>query len=145
MKELHRMYIKLQMDREVDPDIHYICPGGYEVNGKHFDFSMMQGGRVKGDATQVEFWLSDYDDTLGEDESTVVTDKDIEKGFDEFYIYTGEDNEEEIAPLKVMEIVFEYYDKAKDKFYDVAASKDVLCSANNCIERDRDSASLGRE
>ena len=134
--ELRRMYVVIKMDREVNPNIHYICPGGYEANGKHFDFNTMEGGRADGDATKVEFWLRDFDDSLGEQEHTVVTDQDITKGFDEFYIYTGEPGDAEIRPVKVTKLAFEYYDTAKDKIVDVAASVEVLASANRCIERD---------
>ncbi len=135
MKQLNKMYLKLQMDRDIDPDKHYISPGGYSCNGKPFDFNKSEGNRVKDHPDQVEFWLNDFDESLGDDDEDVfITPKDINAGFDEFYVYTGEAGEPEIVPLKLLELEFEYYDAKTDKFSSKKASGKTLAQINGLFE-----------
>ena len=38
-------------------------------------------------------------------------------GFEEFYIYTGDKDEDEIIPVKAKEVVLEFYDRDRDELY----------------------------
>jgi len=123
MKELHSMSFTLKMDREIDKNKHYISPGGYECNGKFFDFNHYEGTILKDRPDCVRCDVTDYDGTLGEDDTgTIVTPRDIKKGFEEFYVYTGEADEPEINPVEVTDFEFEFYDTVKDEYTTYAPS-----------------------
>ena len=129
MNKLEKMYIKLQMDRSVDPDIHWISPGGYSINNKWFDFNTTQGGRTESDDTVVEYELFDYE----EGDNGPVTLEDLSKGFDDFFVYTGENDEPPIFEKEVLEIVFRFRDDITGKETEVCADAKLLESANNII------------
>ena len=129
MYKLKEMYIKLKMDRSVDPDIHYISPGGYSINNKWFDFNKTQGDRTESDDTVVEFMLFDYE----EGDEGPVTLEDLKKGFDDFYVYTGEDEDPPIFVEKVLEIGFQFEDDVTGKGMGVLAAEELLESANNIV------------
>lgn len=129
MNKLENMYIKLKMDRNFDPDIHYISPGGYSINNKWFDFNITQGGRTDSDDTVVECELSDYE----EGDDGPVTLEDLSKGFDDFYVYTGEDEDPPIFVEKVLEIDFRFRDDVTGKETEVCADAKLLESANNIV------------
>lgn len=123
MKILHAMSFTMKMDRAIDKDKHYISPGGYECNGKCFDFNESAGYIDEEKPDHVRFELRDYDDSLGEeDKETLVTPRDIKKGFEEFYVYTGEENAPEINPVEVTDFEFEFYDTVKDEYTTSAPS-----------------------
>ncbi len=128
MNKLENMYIKLKMDRSVDPDIHYISPGGYSINNKWFDFMKTQGGRTESDDTVVEFMLFDYEGDEGP-----ITEKDLDKGFDDFYVYTGEDEDPPLFVEKVLEITFRFIDDVTGKETEISADAKLLESANNIV------------
>ena len=134
MKVLYRMSLVLEMDRPINPDEHYISPGGYEINGKPFDFYRFEGNVDKDNPRILNCYLREFDGTLGdEDEEIVITEKDIEKGFTEFYVYTGEYDDPEINVKEVKEIVFEMYDAEANEMSDITASKEILTSANKTL------------
>lgn len=133
MEQLFRMRIRLEMDREV-LDGHYVAPGGFECNGKPFDFFESSREAVPGYPNQVEFCLSEYDESLGEEDETYVNRKDVEKEWGEFYIYTGEKSDPEIVPVRALEVEFEFYNEDKDRLTSVVASPKVLENINACIK-----------
>lgn len=132
MKKLYRMITTLEMDRPIDPNEHYISVGGFEVNNKPFDFFESIGNKES--ETVITFELFDFDNTLGEKGLVIITPEDIEFGFGEFFVFTGEDNEPEIYVKEVKAVTFEYYDTEKDEIISVNASPKVLSSANRCIK-----------
>lgn len=134
MRELFRMYLLLEMDRPIDKDKHVISPGGYEINHKCFDFNQYEGCINKDNPCLLECYLRDFDDSLDEEiEEVTITARDINKGFNEFYIYVGEYGDPEINVKEVKEIVFEMYDPKTDKFSKIVASKEILESANKAL------------
>lgn len=134
MKRLYRMCIVLEMDRPIDTDEHYVSPGGYEINGKPFDFCEFEGNVDKDNPCILDCYLREFDGTLGdEDEEIVITEKDIKKGFTEFYVYTGEYDDPEINVKEVKEIVFAMYDAEADKISFIVASDKILKSANDLL------------
>jgi len=136
MNKLWRMNLVLEMDRPIDPDEHYISPGGYEINGKPFDFYRYEGSVDKDNPCILNCCLREFDGTLGdEDEEIVITEKDIKKGFGEFYVFTGEYNDPEINVKEVKEIVFEMYDAEVDEISFIAASDEILKSANDSLSK----------
>lgn len=138
MKKLNRMWFELQMDREIDPTKHYISPGGYSCNGKNFDFNNYEGNIDKSHPDRIFCNLSHFDDSLGddEDEKIVITEKDLKAGFDEFYIYTGENGEPEIYPEKLIGLEFEFYDDKKDEYTTQRASDEILDGINQYFEKE---------
>ena len=120
------MNFVLVMDREIEKNKHYISPGGYEFvfpTGEHvqFDFCTSYGYVNDDDMREVEFDLCDLDiDSFPEAirlikllEQCNTSDIDIA----EFYIYTGEDDEPEINPVKVKNLMIDI-DKKRYKFND---------------------------
>jgi hypothetical protein len=101
-----RAYITLQMDRPIDSDKHYISPGGYEVmaGGKNyqFDFNESYGSIDKERPDVISFELRD------EDYDSFPDIKELREHLHEItelvecYVYTGENGEPEINPLKIL-------------------------------------------
>ena len=142
MSKLIGMGFTLQMDREIDPEKHYISPGGYILNGKHFDFFTSRGSRVDGDNTKVEFWVEDFDEDFykesyvdehgGDENPEPITEEDCEAGeFSEFFIYTGEGDDEICGVLSVLDISFAF-DDGKEIY--LKNDSPTVRSANRCIE-----------
>lgn len=120
MKEqLLGMEFTLTMDRQIEKDKHYISPGGYEMNGKKFDF-MDYEGTVIGD-NKIFCRLRQPDEDMEE-----ITEDDI-KPFKEFYVYTGEGDDEEINPVAISGLTFIFNDKI------VKANSEVERSVNNIL------------
>lgn len=115
MANLEKMVLSLKMDRPINPDVHYISPGGYElmfVNGESiaFDFSESYSKVDKADPSIIHFSLFDLD-TDSFPDADILADKmllfKITK-LVECYIYTGEKNEDSpINPLKIEKMYFE--------------------------------------
>ena len=124
------MYAAVEFDREIDPDKHYIIPGGYEAvfdDGRslQFDFEDYEGGRNAGNGFVFE-WMQKNPDT--------DTFKDIEKfnyrdfaehfeRFEEFFVYTGEADDPEIVPVKALYVTLEFEEHGQIKTFDIPKSK----------------------
>ena len=100
-----KAYIDIKFDREIDKDVHYISPGGYEVNEGDktyaFDFNEFEGVIDKNDATILHCYLRD------EDIDSYPDIEELKKHFAEIteltecFVYTGEDGDPEIVPTRV--------------------------------------------
>lgn len=120
---LHRMYATVEFDRPINPNLHFVSPGGYEAkfsNGKtlQFDFEEYEGGVVNNHPTLLEFVHKNPDFTTFPNIQD-FTSEDFQlyfDGFEEFYLYTGEYNDLELVPLRVTECYLEFYNKDKDWF-----------------------------
>lgn len=117
----------IQFDREIDPNKHYISPGGYEArfnNGKSLEFDFMDySGRVHGDC--LDFEVENPDIECFEDIPKFKA-SDFKKHldwFEEFYIYTGEYNDPEINPVAVKNLTLEFKEKDKIIFVDIPKDK----------------------
>lgn len=133
MKEnkLTGMGFTITCDRPVDPKKHYISPGGYELNGKKFDFCDLIGNRVDGSPNKVHFEVENFDETYYEEnQHKWITKTDLTRGtFTDFYIYTGENDIERINVLSVEGIWFLY----DGKYIEPSDNSRITKSANKCI------------
>ena len=106
------MYVTLQMDREIDPTRHYISIGGFEFCFKKgikiwFDFNSSIAN-VQKNPTTIKFECDDLDcDSFPEAAllGMMLSDSEV-KRIEEFYVYTGEREEPEINPEKILSLSF---------------------------------------
>lgn len=122
---LTEMFFDLFMDRKIDRDAHHISPGGYELNGKQFDFNTFEGktDSVDGKLLHVNVYGPDLD-SFG----YPVEKEDLDGEFQEFFIYTGEYDEPEIRPVRIENLVFYWSDGTETK-----ADDRLLKSANDAM------------
>lgn len=118
---LTEMEFDLVMDREIEKK-HYISPGGYELNGKPYDFFTYSGKIDTDDRKRLH--VNVYDPDLDSFEVPVFK-SDLEGEFSEFFIYTGEYDDPEIMPVKVENLMFYWSDHTETK-----ADERLLESAN---------------
>lgn len=127
---LYRMYGTVEFDREVDPNKHYISPGGYEArfdDGRSlcFDFEDYEAG-IQKENCKVLKWIQKNPDTSSFEEIENFTYKDFAKhfeSFEEFFIYTGEAGEPEINPVKALDVTLEFYENGEIKIFKVPKDK----------------------
>jgi len=106
------MYATLQMDREIDPNRHYISIGGFEFcfrNGVNIGFDFNSSiANVQKNPTTIKFECDDLDcDSFPEAAllGMMLSDSEV-KRIEEFYVYTGEREEPEINPEKILSLSF---------------------------------------
>ena len=106
------MYATLQMDREIDPNRHYIGIGGFEFlfrNGVNIRFDFNSSiANVQRDPTVIKFECDDLDcDSFPEAAllGMLLSDSEVDR-IEEFYVYTGEREEPEINPEKIISLSF---------------------------------------
>lgn len=104
-----RMYAKIKFDREITKE-HYIIPGGYAVKAKgkeySFDFLDYEGYIDENDKSILHCYLKNIDDSYSDTEELKKHLHDIAE-ISEFFVYTGEDNEPEIRPIQLLELVID--------------------------------------
>ena len=106
------MYVTLQMDREIDPNRHYISIGGFEFCFKKgikigFDFNSSIAN-VQKNPTTIKFECDDLDcDSFPEAAllEMLLSDSEVDR-IEEFYVYTGEKEEPEINPEEIISLSF---------------------------------------
>ena len=106
------MYATLQMDREIDPNRHYIGIGGFEFcfrNGVNIGFDFNSSiANVQKNPTTIKFECDDLDcDSFPEAAllGMLLSDSEVDR-IEEFYVYTGEREEPEINPEKILSLSF---------------------------------------
>ena len=106
------MYATLQMDREIDPNRHYIGIGGFEFcfrNGVNIGFDFNSSiANVQKNPTTIKFECDDLDcDSFPEAAllGMLLSDSEVDR-IEEFYVYTGEKEEPEINPEKILSLSF---------------------------------------
>ena len=106
------MYATLQMDREIDPNRHYIGIDGFEFrfrNGVNIGFDFNSSiANVQRDPTAIKFECDDLDcDSFPEAAllGMLLSDSEVDR-IEEFYVYTGEEEEPEINPEKILSLSF---------------------------------------
>lgn len=105
-----RMYALIRFDREIDPEKHYISPGGYEVVLEDgaivaFDFDDFNGYIDDDDRTLLHCYMKNLDVVSFPGATVLKKYCGTIKKFEEFYIYTGEGNiaeEEDINPVELV-------------------------------------------
>lgn len=112
---LKRMHAKVMFDREIVPDIHIVSPGGYEMvfgeRSVKLDFKDYYGYMDSNDQRILNIEHESLDvDVFPEAMSITVEDTRNLKRILEFYIYTGENDDPVIHPLKLMSLEFEFDD-----------------------------------
>ena len=108
------MYATLQMDREIDPNIHYISIGGFELRFSNgvaiaFDFNSSVAN-IRKDPSYIRFECDEPDfDSFPEAEllEWMLVHSEVEK-IEEFYVYTGEEYEEVINPNRIDSMSFAF-------------------------------------
>ncbi len=106
MKKLTGMNFDITFDRPIEREKHYISPGGYILNGKQFDFCRFIG-EIADDTLKCR--VDDFDDEYAEENGVkAITPADIIGEFSEFYIYTGEYDDEPINPVKISNLMFDF-------------------------------------
>ena len=107
--EVTRMVMDIKFDRPINPDRHYISPGGYTIKCKDksysFDFMDYEGNVDKDDPTILHAEVSHLDEDYSNDLSKFNSEK-IEET-EESYIYTGEGEDPEINPVEVLSLTLE--------------------------------------
>lgn len=107
--EITGMNMLIKFDRPIDKEKHYISPGGYifKSSGKtyHFDFLTYEGTIDEKDPTvlhtDVYHLDEDYSNKLDDFDSAELEE------IEEFFIYTGEENDPEIKPVSVISLIIE--------------------------------------
>lgn len=109
--EITKMVMDIKFDRSIDTDKHYISPGGYVFvsEGKvyQFDFMDYEGSVNKDDPTILHAEVYTLDRNYSDDLSKFNSDG-LEK-IEDFYIYTGEGDDPEINPVKVLSLSIEQH------------------------------------
>lgn len=110
-KQLFGMRFVADFDRPVDPDKHYLSPGGYSVELKdgrkiEFDFYEHYGNKIGTNSVAFEAYGLDAS-TFPESENLTV-DSMVGCNFSEFFVFTGEYDDPEIYMTNVHDIVFTY-------------------------------------
>ena len=108
------MYAILQMDREIDPNLHYISIGGFEIHFKNgvniaFDFNSSVAN-IRKDPSFILFECDDLDfDSCPEADllEWMLVHSEVEK-IEEFYVYTGEEDEAVINPKRIDSMSFAF-------------------------------------
>lgn len=144
MYSLYAMNYTLEMDRPVDFEKHYISPGSYELekNGRicRFDFyeSTMNEGRNNTLAVEV----ADFDEEYARDNDFKNEFDDYKDIFNfhytEFFIFTGEDNDEEINVSKLINLTYTFCDIDNHKFIDVDATPEQILEINKYFKDNKD-------
>lgn len=104
-----RMLASIQFDREIDRNEHYISPGGYEMtfsNGATtaFDFLDYWGTIDNRDKTILNCEMRSLDTESFEESEFLRTFAGSVVQINEFFVYTGEYDEPEIHPVKLVSL-----------------------------------------
>ena len=125
-KQLFGMRFVADFDRPVDPDKHYLSPGGYSVelrDGRkiEFDFFEHYGNRVG--THSVAFEMSELDTSTFPESEILTVDSMVGCNFDEFFVFTGEYDDPEIYMTNVHDVVFTY--DGGDRLIDIPFSGEI--------------------
>lgn len=144
MYSLYAMNYTLEMDRPVNFKKHYISPGSYELekNGRicRFDFYESTMNEGKNNTLAVE--VADFDEEYARDndfKNEFDDYKDIFKfHYTEFFIFTGEYNDEEINVSKLINLTYTFCDVDNHKFIDVDATPEQILEINKYFKDNKD-------
>ena len=127
-----KMTFDLKMDRKVDNTSHYISPGEYEIMNEYgeiitFDFQDCVWNIDKRNNRIIHVEVENLDIEAFPD-SKYITAKMIKNSlFTEFFVFTGDD-EPEIHPVKVSNLLIEF-----DDCDWVVASKAMIDAVNRVL------------
>lgn len=131
MFELDGLIYDLIFDREITDD-HYISPGGYEIKiaGQKIplDFTCYSGTIDKKEPCKLHVEHKGLDIAAFPDAGKIkATDDLTTMMFTEFFVFTGEDDEPEINPVRVENLVLDFCEMA------VPAEPQLLESASESL------------
>lgn len=106
MSDLTGMRFKLQLSEPLNPTVHSLSPGGFEINGKKFDFTT---SRISKEhlLSSVIVEMEDFDKDYSEGKGIALSDIENHE-FTEFYVYLGEKDDERVRIEKVSDLSFEF-------------------------------------
>lgn len=116
MYKLTDMQFQLKMDRKIDLNIHYLSPGGYEIEKDsityNFDFCQSSGNVDANDDTVIVFEVSDFDEEYAKESGFSGEFKDPKEllgyCFKDFFVFTGEYNDAEINVVELLDLTFRF-------------------------------------
>lgn len=129
-------------DRPVDPDKHYLSPGGYSAelrDGKKIDFDFFKSCGDRIGTNSVAFEASELDTSTFPESANLTVDSMMGCNFDEFFIFTGEYDDPEIYVTNIHDVVFTY--EAGDRLIDIPFSgkiKNIGQSREISLEEDQE-------
>lgn len=124
MYKLTNMLFQLKMDRKINPDIHYLSPGGYEIEKDgvtyKFDFCQSSGNVDSDDDTVIVFEVSDFDEEYAKETNFSGEFEDPKEllgyYFKDFFVFTGEYNDAEINVVELLDLTFRFSNTETTKF-----------------------------
>ena len=129
-----RLYATIRFDRPIDPDRHYISPGGYEMtfNGKtvQFDFTDYTGYVETGDPCLLHTEQRNPDYAAFKD-LAALTSEDLHhlESIEEFFVYAGDEHDPEIVPVALESITFRNFGTPEEGLdEDIEYDGDVVSS-----------------
>ena len=144
MYKLTNMLFQLKMDRKINPDIHYLSPGGYEIEKDgvtyNFDFCQSSGNVDCDDDTIIVYEVGDFDEEYAKESGFTGEFKDPEDllgyCFKDFFVFTGEDNDAEINVVELLDLTFRFSNTEITKFHPIylKASKEQIEQINELFK-----------
>ncbi|MDO4648212.1 MAG: hypothetical protein Q4B26_06130 [Eubacteriales bacterium] len=112
-----KLYTNIEFLERVDPKKHYVSPGGYEVKTKDgnviwFDFFQYSGEIDRDNPKIVHCCQSELDTETARDADdldAVLKNGEIER-IEDWYVYTGEPDDELLHPVRLQSASFELED-----------------------------------
>ena len=144
MYKLTNMLFQLKMDRKINPDIHYLSPGGYEIEKDgvtyNFDFCQSSGNVDCDDDTIIVYEVGDFDEEYAKESGFTGEFKDpkdlLGYCFKDFFVFTGEDNDAEINVVELLDLTFRFSNTEITKFHPIylKASKEQIEQINELFK-----------
>ena len=106
---ISRMCFQLKMDRPVvieGKNAHYISPGGY-ICGIPFDFFDAEWNRSEEDKSIINVRVRHLDTDIYPEAADLTLDFLKYHDFNEFFIFSGDTDDPEIHPAKVLSLTIE--------------------------------------
>lgn len=133
------MELRIKFNREIQSDIDYISPGGFEMimNGREvgFDFYTHYGYIDKHEPTRVEFCFEEPDADAFEilNEITIDDLKNVTK-ITECFVYVGEDSD--LKEVEIESIAF-YIPVDDDEPLEIVLSDEIIKEYNKNLSEKR--------
>lgn len=144
MYKLYAMNYTLKMDRPVDFEKHYISPGSYELekNGRICRFDFYESTMSEGKNNTLDVEVADFDEEYARDNDFKNEFDDYKDIFNfhytEFFIFTGEYDDEEINASKLINLRYTFCDVDNHKFIDINATPEQILEINRYFKDNKD-------
>lgn len=144
MYSLYAMNYTLEMDRPVDFEKHYISPGSYELekDGRVCRIDFYGTEISKRSEKILSFQVKDFDEEYARDNDFKNEFDDYKDIFNfhykEFFIFTGEYDDEEINVSKLINLTYTFYDVDNHTFVYVDATPEQILEINRYFKDNKD-------